>query len=342
MTTLHYADPQPGATGYGWATANRELKKALAAHFTLTDGDADIVFTPVTADFTPLSPRRGKVNICLTFFEFPLSAKAKANAEKFDICFVGSTWCQHRCAEAGIHHTAVLIQGVDGAIFSPQPKRKPDGQFRVFSGGKFEFRKGHDLVIAAFRDFARERPDAHLVCAWHNPWPGLINTISASPFIRVPHMEGSQAEIFSVMLTANGVPRDRFTILPQLGHHDLAREMANTDCGLFPNRCEGGNNLVMQEYLSVGRPAAANLKTGQGDIEGDIEPIPATEDAAHWAVQRVSDIVAALEWIRAGKHVTRPAVRWTWEEAAAVVAAEVRRIQPNDTLCREAGQKDAR
>ena len=41
------------------------------------------------------------------------------------------------------------------------------------SNGKVEYRKGHDLVLLAFREFSRRHKDAVLVTAWHSPWPQL-------------------------------------------------------------------------------------------------------------------------------------------------------------------------
>ncbi len=41
----------------------------------------------------------------------------------------------------------------------------------VFSGGKFELRKGQDVVIRAYRVLQDRHPDVMLVNAWFNPWP---------------------------------------------------------------------------------------------------------------------------------------------------------------------------
>lgn len=330
MKTLHFADPSPGATGYGWAVCNHNLHNALAAHFYLTPADPDVVFMPVDSAFRPLSPARGKINVCLNFFESPLEPCARENAENFDLCFVGSTWCQDRCAAAGIHNTAVLIQGVDSAIFSQQPPRKPDGQFRIFSGGKFEYRKGQDLVIRAFSEFAKTHPEAHLVCAWFQPWGNLISSMAQSPHLRwCAGRFPTHESFFAELLVENGVSRDRFTILPGLSQADLAREMAKTDCGLFPNRCEGGTNLVLMEYRTLQRSVIANCRTGHSDIADFITyVIDAEADEAGWAKQTPEEIILNIETAIAfnglGPLAALPA--WTWAAAAARVADEVDRI----------------
>ncbi len=43
-----------------------------------------------------------------------------------------------------------------------------EGKFWVFSGGKLDFRKGQDIVLAAFKRFAENHKDAVLVTAWQN------------------------------------------------------------------------------------------------------------------------------------------------------------------------------
>ncbi len=305
MIRLHYAGT-PGE-GYGWGVCNRNLLRELETRAWLVhwDNEPGAVFMPLCDhDFNPLTPARGKINLAYTFFEFPLGPNAAANAAKYDVVFCGSTWCLNRMREAGITNGEVLIQGVDHEIFHPAPPRPSSSSFRIFSGGKFEWRKGQDLVIAAFKEFSRAHPEAHLVCAWHNPWPALIESMRQSPFIRRSTFDVQRSRfspstynqeiLFKELMFENGL--QHFTILPQLSQHDLANEMRNTDVGLFPNRCEGGTNLVLMEYLACGKPAVANLLTGHYDIHRDIDIyIPAREDEMHWAIQSVDDIVAALE-----------------------------------------------
>ena len=152
--------------GWGWGVFGESIARELAKLGALTENaaDADVALIPLADhDLNAGSPVRARVNLAVCFFEFELGPNAAANAAKYDLIFAGSTWCLDRLAERGIHNTALLIQGVDEKQFSPQPKRQPDGQFRIFSGGKFEFRKGQDLVIAAFREFAKAHPEVQVV-----------------------------------------------------------------------------------------------------------------------------------------------------------------------------------
>lgn len=359
---IHYAGHDPTASGFGWATCNENLRSELGRLCKLVESPfpqeticaagalfgrvethaPDVVFMPLADHaFRPVSCARGAVNIAYSFFESPLEAVAAENAKKYDTVFVGSTWCLERMQEAGITNGKVLIQGVDHDIFKAQPRRKPDGQFRIFSGGKFEYRKGQDLVIAAFREFSKKHDDARLVCSWFNPWPHIMISMEKSYFLRrstafaQPYFTDPklypQGLMLEDLLNEEGI--DDFTILPQQDQGTLAAEMANTDIGLFPNRCEGGTNLVLMEYASVGRKIIANAKTGHADISGAISyEIPATTDENHWAVQEADDIVAMLElayenrdtpehWSKSGH-----AKSWTWKAAAETIVEEARRL----------------
>ncbi len=308
---LHYAG-QIGASGFGWATCNNALHRELGKLCELVaPGDADVIFQPIADHaLNPSTPHRAKINIGYTFFEFPLDVTALHNSEQYDLIFCGSTWCLDRLRDVGVKHGKLLIQGVDRDIFKPQPAREPDGQFRIFSGGKFEYRKGQDLVLEAFNEFHSIHWDSTLITAWHNPWPKLAEAL---------------------LKTLNQKARDGWkcpiVALPALTQSELARVMANTDVGLFPNRCEGGTNLVLMEYACCGRRVVANAKTGHADIASAISyEIPATNDENHWAVQDVADIVNALELAyecrNTVEHWSMSAHRstWTWEAAAEKIA----------------------
>jgi glycosyltransferase involved in cell wall biosynthesis len=350
--TLHYAG-QPGQ-GYGWGTCNTHLRAELAKLVTLNEGTANVVFMPLADhDLNPATPARGEVNLAYTFFEFELGPNAAANAAKYDVVFAGSTWCLDRLAERGIHNTELLIQGVDGETFKAKPPRKtehykagvahgkgmklslyadPKPGFRIFSGGKFEYRKGQDLVIAAFREFAKTHPEAHLVCSWFNPWPQLIKQMPRGEHFTMPTFVGEtpQEWMFEMMMKYNGIPRDRFTILPQLSHTDLAREMANTDVGLFPNRCEGGTNLVLMEYAALGRPVISNVLTGHADVAWAIHHriVADKNPETHWAEQTIRAITNEMEMAKMmcvpGIEVNEPP-RWPWSDAAEKIVTTARK-----------------
>ncbi len=330
---IHYAG-QPG-NGYGWGVCNTNLRYELHKLGALGGPESEVHFIPIADhNLTPSAPLNGKVNLGYCFFESELGPDAKKNADRFDVVFAGSTWCLDRLKERGVTNGAVLIQGVDHSIFKPG-ERKPDGQFRIFSGGKFEYRKGQDLVIAAFREFAKTHPDAHLVCSWHNPWPQLIGGMAESQVFDLKQglkvaesvSAPNQQMLFAAFLASVGLESHQYTVLPQLSQADLAREMQNTDCGLFPNRCEGGTNLVLMEYAACGRRVVANCETGHADVMDSIDNrIPAFGFSdLFWASQSVADIVGALELAYLHRaEAPKPREQWTWEAAARKVVEAAR------------------
>src|SRR5271155_1892792 len=87
---------------------------------------------------------------------------------------MSSLWVRAGTRKSGITNTRMILQGADRSLFYPAPRRRLfPGRFLIFSGGKPEPRKGQDIVVAAFRIFARRHPEAMLVTAWHSPWPQL-------------------------------------------------------------------------------------------------------------------------------------------------------------------------
>ena len=85
----------------------------------------------------------------------------------------------------GINRACLVHQGVDTAVFNPEPvPRLLRRSLVIFSGGKLELRKGQDVVIAAFRRLLREYPDALLIAAWGNIGHIGLETIAASPHVQ--------------------------------------------------------------------------------------------------------------------------------------------------------------
>ena len=77
--------------------------------------------------------------------------------------------------------------------------------------------------------------------------------------------DDSLAEIVD-LITETGLKN--YHLLNLLEQEDLAEVMNKTDIGIFPNRVEGGTNLVLMEYLACGKPVIASYGTGQrGCIE---------------------------------------------------------------------------
>ena len=93
----------------------------------------------------------------------------------------GSGWNRNVLSGLGFRNVRLVHQGVEDRTFRPGPKSgRFANRFVVFSGGKLEFRKGQDIVLAAFKRFHAKHSEALLVAMWGNPWPETERTLAES------------------------------------------------------------------------------------------------------------------------------------------------------------------
>lgn len=221
--------------------------KAIAPFVERTDGfplrkDTDLVHIHALGNVPAYrtSPRIGVI-----FFEQPLDADYVEWLKRYDIIITGSTWNEEVLRSHGLSNVRTLIQGVDRSLFHPAPRRNLyPGRFLIFSGGKAEPRKGQDIVVRAFRIFARKHPEAMLVTAWHSPWPHLAKG-----------MDLDLSEFADRVIDMGPVPNVW-----------MAPVYRECHVGLFPNRCEGGTNLVAMEAIACGLPVIVSDCTGHRDL----------------------------------------------------------------------------
>ncbi len=208
-------------------------------------------------------------NVGVIFFEdTALDAAARDRAWGFERIVAGSVWNGEVLTALGLDTVRVVPQGIDPAIFHPAPRAGRLGdRFVVFSGGKLEYRKGQDLVIAAFRAFHQRHPDALLLTAWHNAWPRTMLGLETAGHVHgLPSVDAQGRLALGAWLLANGLPDGSFLDLGVLPNHRMAAAVREADVALFPNRCEGGTNLVAMEAMACGVPAIVAANTGQLDL----------------------------------------------------------------------------
>jgi len=265
---------------YGWGVCSNYLIKELGRKTEIhvlnkEDGSAtnrDLrgkLFQALTGvDFFGMFEHaRGNKNYGYTFFENELTARSIENSKKYDLILGGSTWCRDRMLEKGINNCGVLIQGIDPEIFFPISQEKGQDNFVIFSGGKFELRKGQDLLLKAFRILQEKHKDIILVNCWYNIWPESMKLMSYSQYIDFEYREGcSWTEVMTCIYEINGLDVSRI-VTHDIVPNEMLREIyTNTDIGVFPNRCEGGTNLVLMEYMACGKPVIASNTSGHKDI----------------------------------------------------------------------------
>tara|TARA_B100001121_G_scaffold307140_1_gene328013 strand:- start:179 stop:1228 length:1050 start_codon:yes stop_codon:yes gene_type:complete len=130
--------------------------------------------------------------------------------------------------------THVVPLGVDAELFPPAPATQNDKTI-FFNCGKWEIRKGHDILINAFKKVLEHGEDAELWMMCTNPfnspeedarWHQLYNHQKVK---LIPRAE-TQAEVYNIM--------------------------SQVDCGVFPSRGEGWN-LELLEMMAAGKHVVA-------------------------------------------------------------------------------------
>jgi glycosyltransferase involved in cell wall biosynthesis len=278
----------------------------------MTAVDAPVLQNIVDKTLRPAIPGfRGTVTVGYTFFEDNiLTQEFLGNARQhFDVVVTGSTWCEQVLRQHGLTDVRTIIQGVDPTIFnlSHAEKEYMTDSFVIFSGGKFELRKGQDLVIRAVKVMQERYRDVVLVNSWYNHWSASMQTMSASPHIRFAPRSGDYALLMQHLFSENGIDPGRVITLPPYPNVMMTRIYRNTDVGIFPNRCEGGTNLVMMEYMACGKPVIASFSSGHRDILTAsnslrltaLHPITVSDAGgpiAVWDEPNLDELIAQLDW----------------------------------------------
>ena len=60
----------------------------------------------------------------------------------------------------------------------------------------------------------------------------------------------------------NGLDASRIVTCDLMAPELLPELYRRTHLGVFPNRCEGGTNLVLMEYMACGRPVIVSQRSG--------------------------------------------------------------------------------
>ncbi len=285
--------------------------------------------------FKPSDQFQGTVNVGLVFFEgSSLSPAAVQSANEFDFVVAGSSWNASVLKQHGVRNVESIIQGIDPTLFHPAPAT---GAFRdrfvIFSGGKLEFRKGQDIVVAAFREFCKRHPDALLLTSWHNHWPRLMQTIGQKGYVTGPPQVAGKKLLLPQWLKQQGIPPRNVLDMGLVPNHMMASIIREANLAVFPNRCEGGTNLVAMESMACAVPCVIAANTGQLDLVGDqqhcfvlkeqhpIDSTPGFSGTEGWGESNVEELLSHLEWaynhrdqlVEVGQRGHEFIGKWTWE-----------------------------
>lgn len=155
----------------------------------------------------------------------------KHHLSSVDRLFVCSQWAKDIVKKNGINcKTDVVPLGVDMNIFQPS-NPTPSDKIIFFNCGKWEIRKGHDVLIEAFKHVAKEHDNVELWMMCTNPfnspeenlrWHQLYN----HPKVRLIPRAETQSQVYNIM--------------------------SQVTCGVFPSRGEGWN-LELLEMMACGK-----------------------------------------------------------------------------------------
>ena len=251
----------------------------------------------------------GTQNIGIIFSENTKFTSEQINrAQAYNLIITGSTWNTNVLESNGIKPLQKVLQGIDQTIFHPAPKSNTfSDRFVIFSGGKLEYRKGQDIVIAAFKIFQKRHPEALLITAWHNFWPQFMAGIEQTGnVVGLPKISPNKHLQITQWLLENDIPSSAVIDVGIIPNYMVGQILREADVAVFTNRCEGGTNLVAMESLACGIPTIISANTGHLDIINDshcyplrcqksVKPTPLFPGVEGWGESDVEEVVEMLE-----------------------------------------------
>ena len=184
---------------------------------------------------------KGK-HIGFTFFELDtFNESEKHHLNSLDKLFVTSEWAKKICEDQlslSEENICVIPLGVDLSIF--QPSFVPNEQKTVFFNcGKWEVRKGHDILYKVFNKAFTQDDEVELWMMCDNPFLNEKQTKEWHDLYK------------------KSVLGDKIKLIPRVGTpSEVYNIMCQTDCGVFPSRAEGWN-LELLEMMACGKKVIA-------------------------------------------------------------------------------------
>lgn len=154
-----------------------------------------------------------------------------------DELLVCSKWAKSILDKSAGCDVHVVPLGVDTETFYPAQVVNTEKTI-FFNCGKWEKRKGHDILGECFNKAFTKTDNVELWMMCDNPFIGDKNEQWKKMYLESPL--GDKIKI---------IPRQQY-------HHDVARLMNMVDCGVFPARAEGWN-LELLEMMACGKHVIA-------------------------------------------------------------------------------------
>jgi glycosyltransferase involved in cell wall biosynthesis len=129
-----------------------------------------------------------------------------------------------------------------------------------------------------------------------------------SRHIRFEAHAGPWQEVMRRTYELNGLDASRIVTCDLMSPGLLPELYRRTHLGVFPNRCEGGTNLVLMEYMACGRPAVVSYATGHTDVASEDSALLLREMSAfcivgadrkpfaRWVEPSLDELVSRIEY----------------------------------------------
>ena len=302
---------------------SRELIDTLAKHPHSVIRMPGTLLTPMGNGLSPLGDGRRlrpDRSVGVLFLEdTQIPAPALETAAQMDCIVAGSSWNEQVLRARGLTNVCTILQGVDPSLFHPGPRTGWWGdRFLIFSGGKLEYRKGQDLVLRAFRVFAQRHREAVLVTAWHSPFADHARSLAASGEVAPVTFAADGRVDVRAWATASGIAAEQIIDLGTVPNQEMPRILREMDLAVFPNRAEGGTNLVAMEAMACGVPTILSANTGHLDLMADpqrcwrlecqrvVAPVAGFAVSTEgWGESDLDELIAAMESAWADRDAAR-------------------------------------
>jgi glycosyltransferase involved in cell wall biosynthesis len=269
------------------------------------------------------TPRIGSTN-----FELEDLKPVEIHSLKYpDKVIVPTKWAQEVCDRHNIR-TELVPLGYDETIFRPTEMEPSDNT--IFGNfGKWEIRKGHDVLIKAFNAAFEKDDEVTLVMMPSNPFLSQEQSRAWTKMYKESKL-GEKVQIIGRVHT----------------HKDVFNIMKQIHCGVFPARAEGWN-LEALEIMGCAKDLIITNCTGHTEFVSDecklIEMEEEFETAydgiffggfSRWRkfkqssfdqlVQHLRDVHEARSTRKANSLLASHALSFTWEKAIDVLEEKIK------------------
>ena len=159
-----------------------------------------------------------------------------------DVIFTASEWSKKILIDNSVEESKIKVcpLAVNHTTFNPEiyfdAVHQKSDKYVFINIGKWEVRKGHDILVHAFNEAFSEDDNVEL-------W--MVND---NPFLQ-PEQIAQWRGLYTNSKLGNKIKH-----FDRLGtHNELAELISKTDCGIFPSRAEGWNNEI-PEVMAMNKP----------------------------------------------------------------------------------------